>query len=331
MSISQTSNSAQAQALMLQLQTQVAESIAGDDTQVDGYQAPLDLDIVKQGGDAAVDEIRTKMYSGVDDPAVAQKLAEETLSAFDAAGGKMALAAPDGGVDGGSLGTTISKLGDAASNSPQDLEMLIELLLEFASKVKQADRSAAQSDLQLTTASHEASADALTAGAQKTFIGAMASGGLAVGGGIVSAGAGGYGVGKTVQGLSESAGMAPKVETVAEDGTKTLQAQPEALASQAKVFKRVTANTQHVTSLGQGGSGLGQGVGQMTQAEQDKEAAAKNADKIMDDNAADVHSAAHDSDKSAMDTQAQVQQSLLQAQQTQNQTDHEKWMAMARV
>jgi len=35
MSISQTSNSAQAQALMLQLQTQVAESIAGDDTQVD--------------------------------------------------------------------------------------------------------------------------------------------------------------------------------------------------------------------------------------------------------------------------------------------------------
>ena len=328
MSISKTSNSDNA--TLLQLQSQVAGSFAGDDSQVDGYQAPLDLDIVKQGGDAAVDEIRTKMYSGVDDPAVAQKLAEETLSAFDAAGGKMALATPDPGVDGG-LNTTISKLGDAASNSSQDLEMLIELLLEFASKVKQADRSAAQSDLQLTTASHEAAADDLTAGAQKTFVGAMASGGLAIGGGIVSAGAGSYGVGKTLQGFTETAGMAPKVETVAEDGAKTMQAEPQALASQAKVFDRITANTQHVTSLGQGASGMDQGVGQMTQAEQDKEAAAKNADKIGDDNAADVHSAARDSDKSAMDTQAQVQQSLLQAQQTQNQTNHEKWMAMARV
>lgn len=328
MSISKTSNSDNA--TLLQLQSQVAGSFAGDDSQVDGYQAPLDLDIVKQGGDAAVDEIRTKMYSGVDDPAVAQKLAEETLSAFDAAGGKMALAAPDPGVDGG-LNTTISKLGDAASNSSQDLEMLIELLLEFASKVKQADRSAAQSDLQLTTASHEAAANDLTASAQKTFVGAMASGGLAIGGGIVSAGAGSYGVGKTLQGFTETAGMAPKVETVAEDGAKTMQAEPQALASQAKVFDRITANTQHVTSLGQGASGMDQGVGQMTQAEQDKEAAAKNADKLGDDNAADVHSAAHDSDKSAMDTQAQVQQSLLQAQQTQNQTNHEKWMAMARV
>ena len=329
MSISKTSNSDNA--TLLQLQSQVAGSFAGDDSQVDGYQAPLDLDIVKQGGDAAVDEIRTKMYSGVDDPAVAQKLAEETLSAFDAAGGKMALAAPDPGVDGGSLDTTIGKLDDAATNAPLDLEMLIELLLEFASKVKQADRSAAQSDLQLSTASHEAAANDLRAGAQKTFVGAMASGGLAIGGGIVSAGAGSYGVGKTLQGFTETAGMAPKVETVAEDGAKTMQAEPQALASQAKVFDRITANTQHVTSLGQGASGMDQGVGQMTQAEQDKEAAAKNADKIGDDNAADVHSVARDSDKSAMDTQAQVQQSLLQAQQTQNQTNHEKWMAMARV
>ena len=329
MSISQTSNSAQA--LLLKVQTQVAESFAGDDSQIDGYQAPLDLDIVKQGGDAAVDEIRTKMYSGVDDPALAQKLAEETLSAFDAAGGKMALAPPNLDLDGANLGTTIDKLGNAAKNSEQDLELLIELLLEFASKVKQADRSAKQADQQLSTNSHFAAVDDVKTGAQNTFFGQAFAGGLAVGGAFVSVASGAYGVGKTLQAASETADMAPKVEVVADDGSKVMQADPQAIATQSKVFDRLTANAQHVASLGQGGSGLGQGTGQMAQAVQDKEAAAKNADKIMDDNAADVDATRRDDDKAAMDTQAQVQQSLLQAQQTQDQTNHEKWMAMARV
>ncbi|THF57277.1 type III secretion system translocon subunit SctB [Pseudothauera rhizosphaerae] len=156
---------------------------------VDGVnnQSSLNFNILRQGGDAALEEIRSKLFSDIADPALAQKLAQRTLAELEASG-VLKLDPPKGGFGSGDVSGLGGSLSGAGDNLSTDMQAVMLLFAKMAQSMREVSRNQRQAELGAQVEAMGDAAQKIRDAAEKRFAAAMVQGACQIGSGVASIG-----------------------------------------------------------------------------------------------------------------------------------------------
>lgn len=264
----------------------------------------LNLQILQQGGEAAITEISTKLCSNIADPAAARSQAQKILETLQASG-MLTLSPPETeGTRSPDLNTLTGSLGPASENIACDMQMVMGLFLKMAQSIRQSSRDERQAELTQQADALGAAAQEIRAAAQQRFVGALVQGSIQIAGGALSIGAGLGSLNsiRTSKTAATEAGNSAynqaSNKVINKGGTagEAIDAGEAAFQSQyGATFQNSMKAADTFAQTAQGASQALQGAGAMANAAFEREAADHDANKAGYDKEATLHQAAHDS------------------------------------
>ena len=282
----------------------------------------LDMSIVAEGGTAATNEIASKMFGNIADPAEQQRLAAEALSILTASGA-VQISAPSTQAASGVESTTLNdKIQGAQANSKFDINQLLAMLVDLAQKMRQADRGATMTDAETSENNQLEGADQTDQQAADTWSGGLASGIFQIAGGAVSAAAGSVALTKAVSASSTVGEMTPFHGEIAGE---TYDESPSDFSSrQTAQYNQLTQPSSNALQSSQGAQGALTGSGSMAQASYDEKGTEHSAEKQRHDADSTIAGARQDGDKDQSSSDEDLLKAVQNFNEQNEQTRHER-------
>ncbi|HJV80585.1 type III secretion system translocon subunit SctB [Noviherbaspirillum sp.] len=226
----------------------------------------------------------------------------------------------------------ILELGFAFEHTQTDIEDVMKLLYDFASKTRQAQKAIRQSELRAQVEVLLSAAQKLKDAAEANFKAAIISGAMGIAAGALGIACNAYGLKSSMKSISTDkkiAGLESKLETLRSDGVATkevgkrMDAITEDIAKLNELSKRKAAHGMIWPGMGMGVSQMVSSAGDVAAAPLKREADLDTADSKKLDALATTHQALSEHAAEWVREMQDLMQDLLQKMQALIQLQHD--------